>query len=173
MKKFLSVCLTIIMLFSMCTINALAISAGSSINDYPESNIFFKVMGLLILGCYFAFTSIYYFTSRKTKKFSLSTCLKNFIPVGASSLLLFILGYMDYPMSLDESFHLLCIIALLVSPIYLFATTMFNVINLLTAKQAEIDDYKTYVKKSLVNITVFFAVSAISFAFLILYGQIL
>jgi hypothetical protein len=157
----------------MFTINALAISAGSSINDYPESNIFFKVLGLVILGCYFAFTSIYYFASRKAKQFSLSTCLKNFIPVGASSLISFVLSYMDYSISIDESFHLLCIIALLVSPIYLFATTMFNVIHLLTAKQAELDDYKTYVKKSLVNITVFFVVSALSFAFMILYGQIL
>jgi hypothetical protein len=157
----------------MCTVNALAITADQFNPDYPESNMFFKVIGLLILGCYFAFTSIYYFASRKTKEFSLSTCVKNFIPVGASSLILFVLGYMDYPMSLDESFCLLCIIALLVSPIYLFATTMFNVIHLLTAKQAEIDDYKTYVKKSLVSITVFFIVSAISFSFVILYGQIL
>ena len=172
MKKFLSVCLTIIMLFSMCTVNTLAISADNFNPDYPESNIFFKVMCLLILGCYFAFTSIYYFASRKTKKFSLSICLKNFIPVGASSLILFVLSYMDYPISIDESFRLLCIIALLFSPIYLFATTMFNVIHLLTAKQAELDDYKAYVKKSLISITVFFAVSAISFAFVILYGQI-
>ena len=185
MQKALCIFLTILMLCSLCTINASAIAekdnqnlvidgiSADQYNDSDDSNLFFKVTGLLILGFYFAATSVYYFASRKKKQFSLSTCIKNFIPIGITTLLLFLFSYMDYPISLDEGICLLFIIALLVAPIYLFATTMFNVIRLLNAKQAEIDDYKAYVKKSLTNITIYFVVTAISLVFLIIYGQIL
>ena len=185
MQKALCIFLTILMLCSLCTINASAIAeknnqniiidgiAADQYDDSDESNLFFKVIGLFILGFYFAATSIYYFASRKKKEFSLSTCIKNFIPIGATALLLFLLSYMDYPISLDERLCLLFIIVLLVSPICLLATTIFNVMRLLNAKQAEIDDYKEYVKKSLTNITIYFVVTAISFLFLIIYEQIL
>ena len=50
---------------------------------------------------------------------------------------------------------------------------MLNVVHLFSIKQAEIEDYKAYVRKTLINITVFFITNAVSIAFLFIYGQIL
>ena len=93
MQKFLCVFLTIFLLCGVFATPTLAIRApdegnliidGIAPKDYYDdeerTSTFFKVTGLLILGCYFAFTSIYYFASRKNKQFSLTTCIKNFIP---------------------------------------------------------------------------------------------
>ena len=185
MQKFLCVFLTILLLCSVFSISASAIAAkdqgqliidGIAADDYDDeeqTSTFFKVVCLLILGCYFSLTSMYYFASRKNKQFSLSTCIKNFVPVGVAALLCFILSYTDISLSSYEGIGLLCILALFIAPIYLFATTMLNVIHLFTLKQAEIEDYKAYVRKTLINITVFFITNAISVAFLFIYGQIL
>ena len=186
MQKFLCVFLTIFLLCGVFATPTLAIRApdegnliidGIAPRDYYDdeerTSTFFKVTGLLILGCYFAFTSIYYFASRKNKQFSLTTCIKNFIPVGVATLLCFILSYTDVSLSSYEGVGLLCILALFIAPIYLFITTMLNVVHLFSIKQAEIEDYKAYVRKTLINITTFFVTNAISIAFLIIYGQIL
>lgn len=186
MQKFLCVFLTIFLLCGVFATPTLAIRApdegnliidGIAPKDYYDdeerTSTFFKVTGLLILGCYFAFISIYYFASRKNKQFSLTTCMKNFVPFGAIALLCFILSYTNLSLSPDESIGLICILALFIAPIYLFATAMLNVVHLFSLKQAEIDDYKEYVRKTIINITVFFITNAISIAFLIIYGQIL
>ena len=84
MQKILCVFLAILLLCSVFSINVSAIAQkdqgqliidGIAPDNYYDSNeeqtsTFFKVTGLLILGCYFALTSIYYFASRKSKQFS-------------------------------------------------------------------------------------------------------
>ena len=186
MQKVLCVFLTVLLLCGVFSMSAEAIAAkdqgpliidGIAADDYYDdeerTSIFFKVIGLLILGCYFAFTSIYYFASRKSKQFSLTTCIKNFVPSGVIALLCFFLSYMNLSLSSDELFGMLCLMALFAAPIYLFATTMLNVVHLFSLKQAEIEDYKEYVRKTLINVTIFFITNAISIAFLFIYGEIL
>ena len=186
MQKILCVFIAILLLCGVFSINATAIAqkdqgqliidgiaADSYDNDIERTSAFFKVTGLLIIGCYFAFTSVYYFASRKSKQFSLTTCIKNFVPIGATALFCFILSYMNLSLDTEELIGLICILALFIAPIYLFATAMLNVVHLFSLKQAEIDDYKEYVRKTLINITVFFVTNAVGIAFLFIYGQIL
>lgn len=178
MQKVLCVFLTIVLLCCLFTITASANQASpiiiASVNDEQETaDLFFKIAGLLTLGGYLIFTLIYSIVSRKNNKpLSLSLCVKHFIPVGIATLVLFLFGYIEQPIYLEDRLLLLCVVACLASPIYLFITTMLNVIRLFSADQEDIKIYRTYVKKSLVSITIFFAIVAFTIVSFIAYEQI-
>jgi hypothetical protein len=180
MQKVLCVFLTIVLLCCLFTITASANQAPAidiefinSDNDREAADLFFKIAGLLTLGGYLIFTLIHSIVARKNNKpLSLSLCVKHFIPVGIATLILFLFGYIEEPIYLKDRLLLLLVMAFLASPIYLFITTMLNVIRLFSAEQEDIKNYKTYVKKSLISITVFFAIVAFTIVSFVVYEQI-
>jgi hypothetical protein len=119
------------------------------------------------------FTLIYYLSSRKQKNFSLVDCVKSFIPISIVALLCFIMSYLNISLYDGRWLALLCVIALITAPIFLFVSSMIHTIRLFNVEQAEIKDYKAYIKKTLITITVYFVTNAVCIAFIILYAEIL
>lgn len=185
MQKFLCVFLIIFLLCGIVATPALAIRApdqGDLIIDgiapeveEPEfpTQMFLKIIGVAILVCYCVFTLIYYLSSRKQKNFSLVDCVKSFIPISIVALLCFIMSYLNISLYDGRWLALLCVIALITAPIFLFVSSMIHTIRLFSVEQAEIKDYKAYIKKTLITITVYFVTNAVCIAFIILYAEIL
>lgn len=185
MQKFLCVFLTIFLLCGIFATPALAIRAPDEGNliidgiapevEEPEfpTQMFLKIIGVAILVCYCVVTLIYYLLSRKQKNFSLLDCVKSFIPISIVALFCFLMSYLNISLYDGQWLAVLCVIALITAPIVLFVASMIHTICLFSIDQAEIKDYKAYVKKTLITITVYFATNAACIAFIILYAEIL
>ncbi len=184
MQKFLCVFLIIFLFCGIFATPALAIRApdqgdliidGIAAEEEPEypTQMFLKITGVSILVCYCVFTLIYYLSSRKQKNFSLVDCVKSFIPISIVALFCFLMSYLNISLYDGRWLALLCVIALITAPIFLFVASMIHTIRLFSVEQAEIKDYKAYIKKTLITITVYFVTNAVCIAFIILYAEIL
>ena len=176
MKKSFACFLILTLLFSIFTIDALAIAPHGYYEPYYETSettsFTLQIIGLAILILYMIGGTIYYFVMKAKPGFSIVPIISRFVPVCIITLLCFVFSYMPLGEFDDSVLMFLCVLTLCFAPLYLLVSTMINVIKLLNAKQEDVQNYKTFVQNTLINVTVFFVLTAASLFVLIFYGQI-
>ena len=172
MKKS-SVCFfTLALLFSIFKISAFAIAPDSYYEASEATSLVMRMVGFVILLLYLLGATIYCFVMKNKPNFSIVSIVYHFVPVCIIALIFFAFSYMPLGQFDDSVLLFLCVLALCFAPICLFVSTMINVIRLLNSDQEDVQNYKTFVKNTLINVTVFFVLTASSIYILIFYGQI-
>ena len=178
MKKSFACFLTLTLLFSIFTINALAIRAPDSYYDsycetFETTSLTLQIIGLAILLLYIIGATIYYFVMKTKPGFSIVPIISRFVPVCVITLICFAFSRMPLGEFDEDVLMFLCFLTLCFAPMFLLVSTMINVIKILNAKQEDVQNYKTFVQNTIINVTVFFVLTASSIFVLIFYGQIL
>lgn len=171
MKKSFACFFTLTLLFSIFQINAFAISAPDDYYEASEiTSLTLQIIGLAILLLYIIGATIYYFVMKSKPGFSIAPIISRFVPVCIITLICFALSYMPLGQFDDGVLLFLCIFTLCFAPMFLLVSTMINVIKLFNAKEEDIQNYKTFVKNTIMNVTVFFVLIASSIFVLMFYG---